>query len=227
MHDSEMAQKREYFVSEPNTKAEASIIWLHGLGADGQDFVGIIDQLGLPTDHKVRFIFPNAPFRNITINNGMLMRGWYDIFDLTTFNREDNKGIQDSQKLIEELVDHEIRRGIAARNILLAGFSQGGAMALFTSLNFKQTIGGTIVLSAYLPLLQKFDIPKCNQQIPIFMAHGMFDPVVPYNLGLSTNKFLEQQGCDIEWHTYPIQHTVCTEEIVAIGKFIRRCLGYA
>lgn len=227
MLGSKMTQKREYFVSEPSCEANASIIWLHGLGADGSDFAGIVDQLGLPANHAVRFIFPSAPFINITINNGMLMRGWYDIFDLNMLDNEDGEGIESSREKILEYILHEKDLGIDQNRIILAGFSQGGAMALHTAFNLKFNIGGVIALSCYLPLMKHCVISKDLNQIPIFMAHGMFDPIVPYNLGLAACKFLQDRECNIEWHSYPIQHTINMEEISAIGLFIRRYLNYA
>lgn len=223
-----MTNKREYLVSEPESKVNASVIWLHGLGADGKDFIGIIDQLGLPADHGVRFIFPNAPFINISINQGMLMRGWYDIFDMNMLEREDVKGIRNSQLLIEEFINHEISQGINSKRIVLAGFSQGGAMSLYTALRFKKELCAVIALSAYMPSVkqmqeQDFGHPK----LPIFMAHGIFDPVVPYRLGQDTFELLLQHHYPVEWNSYPMQHTVCLEEIEAIGGFLQRCLGYA
>lgn len=224
-----MTKKREYFVSEPPSKATASVIWLHGLGADGNDFAGIADQLGLPSDHGVRFIFPSAPFMNITINNGMLMRAWYDIYALNMLAKEDEIGIQNSQQYITDFIAHEQEQGIPIHRIILAGFSQGGAMSLYTALHLKESLGGVIVLSAYLPLQRDF-VPQAmlHKALPIFMAHGLYDPVVPYNLGLNAFKFLQENSYDeIEWHSYQMQHTLCMEEINAIGKFIGECLDYA
>lgn len=223
-----MTKKREYFVREPDYAANASVIWLHGLGADGNDFAGIVEQLGLPTEHAVRFIFPSAPFINVTINQGMLMRGWYDIFDLNMLEREDAEGIRNSQLQIEEFIAQEVAQGIASNRIFLAGFSQGGAMALYTGLRYKQPLCGVICLSAYLPLATSFTPQQFgNLQMPIFMAHGLFDPVVPYKFGQQSYEILRQRHYQVEWQSYPMQHTVCLEEIGAIGAFMRRCLDNA
>lgn len=223
-----MTKSREYFVSEPPGKATSCVIWLHGLGADGNDFAGIMDQVGLPDDHGVRFIFPSAPFINITINNGMLMRGWYDILNLDIAGEEDELGLNKSRALISEYIAEAIAQGIACDKIILAGFSQGGAISLYTALQSTQKLGGVIVLSAYLPLQNSFSTPTpITKDIPIFMAHGLFDPVVPYNLGLETYNFLHQHNYAVQWYSYPMQHTLCLEEIAEIGTFIRRCLGYA
>ncbi|HSX20057.1 MAG TPA: carboxylesterase [Gammaproteobacteria bacterium] len=220
--------KREYLVSEPQGTATASVIWLHGLGADGKDFAGIVDQLGLPKDHSVRFIFPSAPFMNITINNGMLMRAWYDIYDLNMLAREDMQGVKKSQQHIEEFIAHELELGIPSNKILLAGFSQGGAMALYTALNYARPLCGAIVLSAYLPLSNTFAQQQFKHtQMPIFMAHGLYDPVVPYSFGLDSYNMLKQNDYNAEWFSYPMPHTVCLEEIADIGEFMQECLCYA
>lgn len=220
--------KREYLTIEPEAKADASIIWLHGLGADGRDFAGIVDQLGLPKNHRLRFIFPSAPFMNVTVNQGMLMRAWYDIYDLNMLDKEDATGVRNSQQQIEEFIKHEIVQGIAYNRIVLAGFSQGGAMALYTALRCPEPLCGVIALSAYLPLSKNLaDQHLRHVNMPIFMAHGMFDPIVPYDLGRATYELLEKSNYQVEWNSYPMQHTVCLEEIDAIGTFLRRCFGYA
>lgn len=223
-----MTKNREYFVSEPTGAADACVIWLHGLGADGKDFLGIVDELGLPINHAVRFIFPSAPFINITINNGMLMRGWYDIFDLSMLQNEDAVGMKQSQEIINDLIKQELDKGIASQRIILAGFSQGGAMALYAGLRYPAALAGIICLSAYLPLMTNHGIEKshANQSTPIFMAHGIFDPVVPYNMGNAAYDYLINHDYKATWHSYPMAHTLCIEEIVAIGNFLNRCLGY-
>lgn len=225
-----MTKSREYFISEPaGSNADATIIWLHGLGADGKDFAGLVEELGLPIHHKVRFIFPSAPFANITINNGMLMRAWYDIYDFTISDKEDSDGIKKSQQLINELIQQEMAKGIASERILLGGFSQGGAMSLYAGLKFIAPLGGIICLSAYLPLRTTFTECEAtaNFKTPVFMAHGMFDPVVSYNLGQTTHSLLTQWHYNVEWKSYPMEHTVCIEELAAIGAFVNRCLEYA
>jgi phospholipase/carboxylesterase len=224
-----MTKTREFSVCEPELAPDACVIWLHGLGADGSDFMGVVDQLGLPNDHRVRFIFPNAPFINVTVNQGMKMRGWYDIYDLNLLRKEDEPGVINSQQFLEELINQEIEQGIASERIILAGFSQGGAIALYTGLRYSRSLGGIIVLSAYLPIADKFSntqFPE-NHATPIFIAHGLFDPVVPLNAGKTSCQLLEKQNYKIDWKTYPMAHTVTIEEISAIGSFINRCLNYA
>ncbi len=224
-----MTKPHEHLTIEPQVTADSSIIWLHGLGAHGKDFVGIVDQLGLPKAHAVRFIFPNAPFINVTINQGMRMRGWYDIEDLSMLHREDVKGIQASQASINDLIQHEIASGIAGERIILAGFSQGGAMSLYTVPRYPQKLGGIIVLSAYMLVADRFTQERqaANKNTPIFMAHGIFDPVVPYSMGQAAHALLVKCAYPVEWYSYPMIHTLCLEEITAIGAFIRRCLDYA
>lgn len=224
-----MTKSREFVISEPSADADACVIWLHGLGADGSDFLGIADQLGLPKDHRVRFIFPNAAFRPVTVNNGMKMRAWYDIYDLTLLRQEDEQGIIASQQVLENIISHQLDQSIDSKRIMLAGFSQGAAMALYTGLRYPKPLAGIIALSGYLPLadtLNAIEFPV-NQGIEIFMAHGLFDPVVPLNLGNNARQRLERQNYAVEWNTYPMVHTVIFEEIAAIGRFINRRLLYA
>lgn len=200
----------------------ASVIWLHGLGADANDFVPIVEQFDLLNQHKVRFVFPHAPLRNITVNDGMRMRGWYDIRELDIASKEDTSGIQDSDRLLRMLIEREKGLGIPYEHIVLAGFSQGGALSLYTGLRYPQTLGGIIALSAYLPLMNSLSEERhlCNQFVPIFMAHGLFDPIVPLSLGQNTKIQLESLGYPIQWHSYPMPHTVIPEEIADIGKFL-------
>ncbi len=223
-----MTKNREYFVSEPEGAADACVIWLHGLGADGKDFFGIVDELGLPINHAVRFIFPSAPFLNITINNGMLMRGWYDIFDLSMVRKEDAAGMKQSQAIINDIIKDQLAKGIPSQRIILAGFSQGGAMSLYAGLRYPTTLAGIICLSAYLPLISELAAEKSphNQTTPIFMAHGIFDPVVPYNMGHTAYEYLNSNNYNVTWNSYPMAHTLCIEEIVAIGQFINKCLKH-
>ena len=217
----------------PEVQATASIIWMHGLGAAGEDFLPITEQFNLPQDHSVRFIFPNAPIKSITVNNGMKMRAWYDIkcFNSLTCdasNEENHDGISESQFIINNLIKREMEQGVNANRILLAGFSQGGAMALHTGLRFEQQLGGLICLSGYLPwgdfLLQQKN--SSNQSTKIFMAHGLFDPMVPFHLGKKSHDTLKSLKYDVSWHTYPIQHTIIDKEIIDLGKFLKKILGY-
>lgn len=211
-------------ITIPPTKAPVgTVIWLHGLGANGRNFINILPQLALPQDLYLRFIFPNAPIRPVKINTKTKMRAWYDIYSLTNLTtREDEAGIVQSQKSLNKLIEEEISRGIPSDRIVIAGFSQGGAMALYTSLQFTKPLAGVIALSTYLPLSKQFEtkVNIINHQIPIFMAHGDLDSVVPFTLGKQTFKLLNHLGYSIEWHEYSMDHQVCHEEIQTIGKWL-------
>lgn len=224
-----MTKNKEYYICEPQAKVDATVIWLHGLGADGNDFMGIIDQLGLPDTHAVRFMFPNAPFMEVTVNNGYNMRAWYDIYDQNLLAEEDDIGVKKSQQALTQMIQKQMADGVDSKRILLAGFSQGGAMALYTGLRCEHSLGGIIVLSAYLPLASSFSASQHtqNHQTPIFMAHGLFDPIVPFSAGHDTCQQLQRENYHIEWRTYPMEHTINTPEISDIGNFINGCLGYA
>lgn len=212
---------------QPDGPADAAVIWLHGLGADGNDFVPIIDELSLPAGHGLRFIFPNAPTRPITINGGMAMRAWYDILGMDLTAREDAEGIEASREAVEALIAREINRGIAEARIVVAGFSQGGAIALYCGLRYPARLGGIMALSTYLPLRDTLttQASAANRDIPIFMAHGSTDPVVAPQLGRASRDILQQQGYTIEWRAYPMQHQVCMPEIQAIGIWLQSVLG--
>ena len=201
----------------------ASVIWLHGLGADGDDFVPVINMLKLDT---VRFILPHAPIRKVTRNNGVEMCAWYDIYGLTVDSREDTQGIRQSQLYIESLINAEISRGIPANKIVIAGFSQGGAMALHTALRFKQSLAGVIALSAYLPLQAKLATEKTpeNQAIKLFMAHGSHDEVITMQTCQASIKALQNAQYLIDWHEYAMEHTVCAQEIEDIRQFLMHTL---
>lgn len=224
-----MTKNKEYYISEPEAAVDATVIWLHGLGADANDFMGITDQLGLADTHGVRFIFPNAPYLEVTVNQGYKMRAWYDIYDVNLLNREDESGIKQSQQRLEQIIQHELDQGIDSKRIILAGFSQGGAMSLYTGLRHERPLGGIMVLSAYLPLAANFSAEQFinNRKVPIFMAHGLFDPIVPFSVGQATCKQLQTENYAVEWKTYPMEHTVSMDEIHDIGNFVNRCLGYA
>jgi len=200
------------------------VIWLHGLGANGHDFEPIIPELNLPTEHNIRFIFPHAPELPVTINAGMMMPAWYDIYSDSFTNHEDEEGIQQSAAAITQLIEHEKQRGIAANKIVLAGFSQGGAIALHTALRHPESLAGVMSLSSYLPLAQQFDNErhKANQHIPIMMCHGSHDPVVAFSLGEDSRYILEQAGYKVSWHTYPMQHSVCPDEITDISQWLQK-----
>lgn len=213
---------------EPQGDADAAIIWLHGLGADGHDFYPIVPELGLPSSLRVRFVFPHAPYRPITINQNASMRAWYDIKEFGLAPRQDEEGIRDSEKLIFTLIDKEKKRGIAASRIILAGFSQGGAMALHCGLRFSPVIGGIMALSSYLLLPDKTGSEAISKALkgPIFMGHGTNDPVVPHAYGKLSRETLEHMGAsNISWHSYPIAHTVFDREIRDISQWIQKVLG--
>jgi phospholipase/carboxylesterase len=204
----------------------ASVIWLHGLGADGNDFAPIVPELGqLPA---IRFIFPHAPMMPVTINNGYVMRAWYDVTygDLEGGKRADEKGIRASQAAVERLIAHEKERGIAARNIMLAGFSQGGAIALQTGLRHAERLAGIMALSTYLPLAETLAVEasEASRDVPIFYAHGTYDPVIPFQAATASRSALNTLGYAVAWHEYPMQHSVCAEEIMAIGDWLRKAL---
>jgi len=207
---------------EPQTTATASVIWLHGLGADGNDFVPIVEELGLPAGHGIRFVFPNAPVRPVTINNGMAMRAWYDIKGMAIEDKQDAEGIRDSADAIEQLIAREIERGIPAERIVLAGFSQGGAIALHAGVRHGAALAGVMGLSTYLPLAETLEkeASDANRGVCIFMAHGSQDPVVPIGLGQASRDHLLDAGYDVAWHEYPMQHQVCMPQIATIGRWL-------
>jgi phospholipase/carboxylesterase len=204
----------------------ASVIWLHGLGADGNDFAPIVDQLGL-SGAAVRFVFPHAPRRPVTINHGFVTRAWYDITfeDLAGTSRGgDATGIRATQAQIEALIARENARGVAARNIVLAGFSQGGAIALHTGLRHRERLAGIMALSTYLPLAAALPAEAAapNKDIPVFLAHGIFDTVIPLLLAIAARDALAALDYRVEWHEYPMSHSVCAQEIRDIGEWLKK-----
>jgi len=203
--------------------ANASVIWMHGLGADGNDFVPVVEMLDLP---HVRFILPHAPYRNITRNNGYEMRAWYDIYGLLPISREDATGISESQAAINALIAQEINRGIAPKRIVLAGFSQGGAIALYTALRYPKRLAGVLALSSYLPLKNNLAHEKtsANQHIPIFMGHGVDDDIITMETCQASLAALQAQNYNIVWHEYPMAHSVCMPEIADIKQFLKQIL---
>jgi len=203
---------------------DSSIIWLHGLGADGHDFEPIVHELNLP---NTRFILPHAAYRPVTINNGYVMRAWYDLFDLGLGSEQDEEGIRQAQLQIEALIAREHARGIALSRIVLAGFSQGGAIALHTALRFPLRLAGLVALSTYLPLKSKLaqEAHKANRQIPIFMAHGSFDEVISLDVCKASLKVLNQQGHAVDWHEYAMGHSLCAEELADIRTFLCNVLN--
>jgi phospholipase/carboxylesterase len=204
----------------------AAVIWLHGLGADGNDFVSLVPALDLRGCPDIRFVFPHAPTMPVTINGGYVMRAWYDILATDLVRREDDAGIRASARHIEALIAHEVSRGIAPENIVLAGFSQGCAMTLFTGLRQGARLAGLIGLSGYLPLAQSTAIERnpANQNTPIFMGHGLMDPVVALARAQASKDMLVQLGYAVEWHTYPMPHSVHPQEVSDIAAFLRKIL---
>ena len=207
----------------------ASVIWLHGLGADGNDFAPIVPELKLPPALAVRFVFPHAPVRRVTINNGMAMRAWYDIAAADLNNRADLAGIRESHAQLEALIGREKTRGIAASRIVLAGFSQGGVIALHTAIRHQERLAGVIALSTYLVLADRLaeEAAAANRDLPIFMAHGTADPVVRFEWGDASRRALVGNGYRVDWHTYRMEHSVCIEEIEAIGTWLVHTLAGA
>lgn len=218
---------------ETGVEPEHSIIWLHGLGADGEDFVPVAEEMNLPV--AVRFVFPHAPMRPVTINGGYVMRAWYDILvsaasaeiSANIGRVEDSDGIRSSQSELEKLITQEKQRGIAAKNIYLAGFSQGGAIVLYTGLRHKEKLGGILALSTYLPLPQTLQAEAGTSAIrtPIFMAHGQSDPVIPYAFGRASAEELVRQHYSLDWHSYDMPHSVCPEEIQDIRHWLMQRLS--
>jgi phospholipase/carboxylesterase len=210
---------------ESASAPDAAVIWLHGLGADGHDFEPVVPELRLPRELRVRFVFPNAPVRPVTINMGMPMRAWYDILQLGG-GREDEAGIRASQALLEALIARERARGVDAKRIVLAGFSQGGAIALHTGLRHSERLAGILALSTYLPLAGSVAAERsalCGE-VPIFMAHGSVDDMIPIDRARQSRQALGRLGCKVEWHEYPMPHAVCGEEIADIAAWLRAIL---
>lgn len=209
---------------ETGSSPRHSIIWLHGLGADGSDFVPLAEEMALPV--PVRYLFPHAPKRPVTINGGFVMRAWYDIATADIGGTQDAEGIRASQLGIEQLIAQERARGIAASNIFIAGFSQGGAIALHTGLRHSERLGGLLALSTYLPLAETLpaEATAANRDMPVFMAHGRSDPVVPYTLGVSSRDHLQQRGYPLAWHEYAMPHSVCQEEVDDIADWLAQRL---
>jgi len=198
------------------------VIWLHGLGADANDFVPLVPELLRKDWPAIRFVFPNAPVRAVTINNGVRMRAWYDILDFDLANRADEAGVLESVAQIDALIERESTRGIPASRVILAGFSQGGAVTLAAGLRRSVPLAGLVALSTYLPAARNAAaalVEGATRQ-PVFMAHGTQDPVVPLGAGEQSAAWLRQAGFDVAWHQYPMPHSVCAEEIVALGDWL-------
>ena len=202
-----------------------SVIWLHGLGADGHDFEPIVPELHLPAELPLRFVFPHAPVRPVTINGGMHMRAWYDIVTLDAEGRADAKGVHESTALLEGLIAREKKRGIDAEKIVIAGFSMGGAIAINTALHTKESLAGLMALSTYLPLPSEVADSAGERALPVFMAHGTFDPMLPMQWGQASAEKLKETGFTVEWRDYPMAHAVCPEEIRDIRAWLLKTYG--
>jgi phospholipase/carboxylesterase len=226
MREADVADLLETIEIETTTTPAASIVWMHGLGADGNDFVDIVPELRLPADRGVRFVFPHAPMRPVTINGGYVMRAWYDIRDDGGTRREDPAGVRASQAAIEALVARERGRGIPASAIVLAGFSQGGAMALHTGLRHPERLAGVMALSCSLPMADTLaaEAAPANSDVPIFMAHGTHDQMIPKARAQRAYDTLTGLSYKVEWHEYPMPHSVCMEEVADIAAWLGRVL---
>ena len=210
---------------ETGRNPRSSVIWLHGLGADGHDFEPIVGELALP-DAPVRFVFPHAPMQPVTINGGMVMRAWYDIVSEDLSRREDANGVRASQRLLEALIEREQSRGSAAARIVLAGFSQGGAIVLQTGLRHAERLAGIMALSTYVPIADSLEaeMHPANRDVPIFYAHGAHDPIIGMDRAERSRDLLASLGYAVEWHPYAMPHAVCAQEIADIGDWLRRVL---
>ena len=230
-HETDSGELLEYIEVNTSDIPEYSVIWMHGLGADGHDFEPIVPYLGLPPGAAVRFIFPHALMRPITINGGAVMRAWYDIIEISINRGQDEAGIKHSAGKIRDLIDHEIKRGIPASKIVLAGFSQGGAIASHCALRFTEALAGLMALSTYLPLrstvqVEIADSPTAQpKSLRIFMAHGRSDPMLPMHLGTSSRDAVEELGYSVEWFDYPMPHAVCPQEIADISTWLVACFA--
>ncbi|MEZ5462650.1 alpha/beta hydrolase [Dokdonella sp.] len=207
---------------ETGRNPQFAVIWLHGLGADGNDFVSMVPEIVAADWPTARFVFPHAPRRPITVNGGMTMRAWYDITGMEIAQRQDETGIRQSITQVEALIAREVERGIPAAKIILAGFSQGAAMSISTGLRHAERLAGVIALSGYLPLERQLETERsaANADVPIFMGHGSLDPVVPQTLGMLSRDFLRSLGYSVDWHSYAMAHQVCMEEIADLRNWI-------
>ncbi len=221
-----MRETLETVEVETGASPSASVIWLHGLGADGHDFEPIVPEMDLPDDVPIRFVFPHASMRPVAVNNGMVMRAWYDVSMAGGKRQEDESGVRESERQIRALIDREGQRGVPAAATFLFGFSQGGAMALHTALRFPQRLGGIAALSCALPLADKLgdEAAPANRDIPIFMAHGAQDSMIPLARGTEARDRLTALGYGAEWHEYRMPHSVCAEEIADLSAWLRGLL---
>ncbi len=225
--DSQVGSLPETVEVATGANPDFSVIWLHGLGADGHDFEPVVPMLGLPEDAAVRFVFPHAPVRPVTLNGGMPMRAWYDIVSLSASRDQDEAGIAASTASVHALIDREVERGVPPSRQVIAGFSQGGAMALHVALRYPERLAGLIALSSYLLFADRLETEAspANRDLPLFIAHGTQDPVVAYEFGARSARHLEVLGYPVEWRSYPMPHSVMPAELVDIGRFLTARLG--
>lgn len=211
-------------LNQPQLPVAASVIWLHGLGADGNDFAPLVPELRLPKDLSVRFIFPHAPQIPVTINAGYVMPAWYDILEMNLERKVDEAQLIASAKAVQYLVEREIVRGVPSEKIILVGFSQGGAVAYHAGLTYEKTLAGLLILSSYFATHTSTSIDPANQQTPILIQHGTRDPVVNDALGLRAYRVLQERGCAVHYESYPMEHTVCMEQVASMSKWIQSVL---
>lgn len=210
---------------EPKTPANSAVIWLHGLGADGNDFAPVVAQLTLPQSAAVRFVFPHAPSIPVTINGGYVMPAWYDILEMSLDRKVDQKQLCASAAAVTQLIEREVARGIDTRRILLAGFSQGGAVVYEAALSHSQPLGGLLILSSYFATADTIEMNTANQQLPILIQHGSFDPIVPEVLGQRAYRQLLNKGYPVSYQSYPMEHTLCPQQLVAISAWLKELLA--
>jgi phospholipase/carboxylesterase len=222
-----LQESADAVVLAPATPASASVIWLHGLGADGHDFVPIVPELALPAAPAVKFVFPHARVRPVTLNQGMRMRAWYDIRTLTAEGRADEEGVRESVKVLGRFIAAERAAGVPSERIVVAGFSQGGAIALHGALRHPEPLAGILGLSCYVPLRTTLEteLADANRNTPILLCHGQFDPVLPMELGVMARDWLRSAGYAVEWKEYPMQHQVCLPEIGDIAVWLKARLA--
>jgi phospholipase/carboxylesterase len=216
-----------YVEVNPKSQVKATVIWLHGLGDSGNGFAPIVPDLKLPDELGIRFVFPHAPMRPVTINNGMTMRAWYDITSLDFNNRADSQGVKESSKLVADLIEKEIAQGVPANKIVLVGFSQGGVIALNLGTRFEKTLAGVMSMSSYMSEPEKLsdEAHSANRNTPIFVAHGTHDDVVPIFMGSAACKVLESNGYQATWHEYAMQHNVCAQQLSDISNWLQEKLS--
>lgn len=219
-------QELEYIELETNPNPTAAVIWLHGLGASGHDFEPVVPELGLPANAAVRFLFPHAPVMPVTVNGGMSMPAWYDIQAMDVDRVVDTAQLMESASAVARMVDREIERGIPSKNIIIAGFSQGGAVAYELGLTYPKPLAGLLALSTYFATAETIKLSDANRNIPINAYHGTFDPIVPESLGRKSTEKLCAMGYSPRYETYPMEHSVCLEEIQDIGRFLSKTINF-